>query len=91
MMSKRACWEEEENDWDQDGEWDQDSDEECYSFVYPITFTMPDGSTMTLESEEGFREMEFGMSRMIVMNRSQLFNTPIEIVLRDEDGVPLLR
>ena len=90
MMSKRACWEEEENDWDQDGEWDQDSDEECYSFVYPITFTMPDGSTMTLESEEGFREMESWYESNDSYEQEPTFQYPIEIVLRDENGVTTL-
>lgn len=29
----------------------------CFEFVFPITFTMPDGSELTLEDKEGFRDV----------------------------------
>ena len=31
---------------------DSEEDEECYEFVLPISFTMPDGTTITIENEE---------------------------------------
>ena len=32
-------------------DWDEE-DEEQFEFVYPITYTMPDGSTITLQDEQ---------------------------------------
>ena len=58
--------------------------------VYPITFTMPDGSTITLESEEGFSEMESWYEANDSYEQEPTFQYPIEIVLRDEEGVTTL-
>ena len=38
----REMWDEEEGEWD----------EECYSFVYPLTFIVSDGSSFVINSEE---------------------------------------
>ena len=76
---KRRCWEE----W---GDDDSGEDEECYEFVLPISFTMPDGTTITVENEEGWLSL-----REWYMNNSEsveepLLHYPVNIVLFDDEG-----
>ena len=42
---KRECWEYE------------DEGRECFELVYPVTFIMPDGSTITIENDEGWGDL----------------------------------
>ena len=44
-----------------DNECKDESDEkneECYEFVLPVSFSMPDGSVLTIETEEDWEELE---------------------------------
>jgi hypothetical protein len=34
----------------------EQNDKKCFTFVFPVSFTMPDGSTLTAESEEDLAE-----------------------------------
>ena len=80
-------WEENDDEWEEgDDEWGEDEGDECYAFVYPISFTMPDGTTLTLEDEEGFRELEFWYESNTGFEEEPSFLFPIEIVVRDEQG-----
>ena len=80
-------WEENDEEWEEgDDEWGEDEADQCYAFVYPISFTMPDGTTLTLENEEGFRELEFWYESNIGSEEEPSFLFPIEIVVRDEQG-----
>ena len=36
----------------------QESDKRCFQFVYPISFTLPDGSEITINSDEGWDEID---------------------------------
>ena len=47
---------------------------------------MPDGTTLTLEDEEGFRELEFWYESNTGFEEEPSFLFPIEIVVRDEQG-----
>ena len=83
IAAKEACYDE----WEEgDDEWGEDEGDECYTFVYPISFTMPDGTTLTLEDEEGFRELEFWYESNTGFEEEPSFLFPIEIVVRDEQG-----
>ena len=42
------CYSERKGEWSRDDE----SGEACFELVYPITFTMPDGSSMTVQDDE---------------------------------------
>ena len=42
---KDECWDE----WN-----DEEDDRECFELVLPVTFVMPDGSTITVENDEGW-------------------------------------
>ena len=46
--AKREC----HTEWEED--WDEDDERECFEYVLPVTFLMPDGSTITVEDEEGW-------------------------------------
>ena len=46
--AKREC----HTEWEED--WDEDDERDCFEYVLPVTFLMPDGSTITVEDEEGW-------------------------------------
>ena len=46
--AKREC----HTEWEED--WDEDHERDCFEYVLPVTFLMPDGSTITVEDEEGW-------------------------------------
>ena len=48
---------------------------------------MPDGTTLTLENEDGFRELEFWYESNTGFEEEPSFQFPIEIIVRDEQGV----
>ena len=39
-------------DWDEK-DWDDEDKEACFELVYPVSYTMPDGSTITGDDKEG--------------------------------------
>ena len=40
------------------GDIDEDYEEECFEFVYPISFILPDGSEITVNNEEDWDELD---------------------------------
>ncbi len=77
----------EQNCEDEEGDWEEDEgDNECFTFVFPISFTMPDGSSITLESEAGFRELEYWYESNSDYDEEPSFQYPIDIIFRDEEG-----
>ena len=76
---KRRCWEE----WGDDGSED---DEECYEFVLPISFTMPDGTTITVENEEGWLNLREWYMNNCESEEEPLLQYPVNIVLFNDEG-----
>ena len=76
---KRRCWEE----W---GDDDSEEDEECYEFVLPISFTMPDGTTITVENEEGWLSLREWYMNNSESEEEPLLQYPVNIVLFDDEG-----
>ena len=76
---KRRCWEE----WGDDGSED---DEECYEFVLPISFTMPDGTTITVENEEGWLSLREWYMNNSESEEEPLLQYPVNIVLFNDEG-----
>ena len=66
----------------------EENDKKCFTFVFPVSFTMPDGSTITAESEEDLAEKmkAFYESYEGKKKRPQL-NFPADIQF--EDGTVL--
>jgi len=64
-------------------------DDECFGLIYPVSFTMPDGSTITVETddEEGWNELkdwyDDNPGYEEVMPE---FQYPVDIIYRTEDG-----
>ena len=76
---KRRCWEV----WGDDG---SEEDEECYEFVLPISFTMPDGTTITVENEEGWLSLREWYMNNSESEEEPLLQYPVNIVLFNDEG-----
>ena len=75
-------------DWDKDG-WDRDDDKEdwkCFDLVFPITFDMPDGSTITVTSddEDGWAEIKAWYETNPDAEEKPALQYPVEIIYEDE-------
>ena len=74
---KRSCRE----------EWDNmEEDEDCYEYVLPISFTMPDGTTITIENEEGWLSLREWYVSNGEAEEEPLLQYPVNIVLFDDEG-----
>ena len=64
--------------------WDDDEkDWECFSIVYPITFTMPDGSTISMLDEGDWDELKSWYDENLDAEEHPALNYPIEIIHKD--------
>ena len=75
---KRECREEWGND-----NWEED--EECYEYVLPISFTMPDGTTITIENEEGWSSLREWYLNNSENEEEYLLQYPVNIILFDDE------
>ncbi len=71
---KSRCWE----------EWGDD--DECFEFVLPISFTMPDGTTITVENEEGWLSLREWYVNNSETEEEPLLQYPVNIILFDDEG-----
>ena len=76
---KSRCREEWAND-------DSEEDEECYEFVLPISFTMPDGTTITIENEEDWYNLREWYVNNNEAEEEPLLQYPVNVILLDEEG-----
>lgn len=69
-----------------DKDYDKDYDkEECFDFVYPVTYTMPDGSSITGEDEEAINTaIKDWYIAHPDSEEKVLLNYPVDIVFEDE-------
>ena len=68
-------------------EWaDGDSEEECYEFVLPISFTMPDVTTITVENDEGWFDLREWYINNDEFDEEPSLQFPVNIILFDEQG-----
>ena len=75
------------NSWGEEwGDNDSEEDEECYEFVLPISFTMPDGTTITVENEEGWLSLREWYMNNSESEEEPLLQYPVNIVLFDDEG-----
>ena len=69
-------------------EWDgEDSDWECFELVFPVTYEMPDGSTLTVtaDDEEGWSELKDWYEENNSFEEP-LLQYPVDIIYEDEEG-----
>ena len=93
--AKRECWEEwGEEDWDEgdydEGDYDEedydDEGEDCFELVLPVTYVMPDGSTITIENDEGWYYVQRWYEENSDVEEEPGFQYPVDIVYETEDG-----
>ena len=86
-------WGRKGGDWDEDG-WDRDDDKEdwkCFDLVFPITFDMPDGSTITVTSddEDGWAEIKAWYEANPESEERPTLQYPVDISFRDGETVTI--
>ena len=82
MVAKEGCREM----WGEDS--DEEDQEECFAFVYPISYTMPDGSSVEISSDDD----ETGWMSIRAYyednpsDEEPVLQYPVDIIFRTEDG-----
>ena len=74
--AKQGCWE----------EWEEGDEEECFELVLPVTFVMPDGSTITVEDEEGWYYVQRWYEDNSDVEEEPGLQYPVDIIYELEDG-----
>ena len=60
--------------------------EKCFEFVMPFTFTMPDGSTITIEDERDMKKVEEWYKNNPEVEDRPEIQFPVDIVIINEEG-----
>jgi len=69
-------------------EWnDEEDDRECFELVLPVTFVMPDGSTITIENDEGWGNLRDWYMHNNETEEEPALQYPVDISY--EDGTTL--
>ena len=68
------------------GEWQEGDEEECFEYVLPIAFTMPDGSTITIEDEDGWYLLRRWYEENGDSEEEPQLQYPVDIVYETEEG-----
>jgi len=79
-VAKRECHAE----WEED--WDEEDERECFEYVLPVTFLMPDGSTITVEDEEGWYSLRVWYEENRGYEEEPGIQYPIDISQETEEG-----
>ena len=85
LLAKEGCrdqWDENE-DW---GEHDED-DNECFGLMLPVTYLMPDNTTITVADEEGWYLVRDWYENNSDIEEEPSLVYPVDIIYRTEDGV----
>ena len=78
--AKREC----HTEWEED--WDEDDERDCFEYVLPVTFLMPDGSTITVEDEEGWYSLRVWYEENRGYEEEPSIQYPITISKETEEG-----
>lgn len=65
----------------EDYHWDEEND--CYAFVYPISFTMPDGTLLEIVDEDSWGALEAWYEENEDADEEPVIIYPIELVFED--------
>ena len=79
-VAKREC----HTEWEED--WDEDDERECFEYVLPVTFLMPDGSTIIVEDEEGWYSLREWYEDNREYEEEPDIQYPIDISQETEEG-----
>ena len=68
-------------------EWnDDETEDECFDLVLPVTYLMPDGTTITIEDERGWYDLRNWYEENGDAEAEALLQYPVDILIRTEDG-----
>ena len=79
-VAKREC----HTEWEED--WDEGDERECFQYVLPVTFLMPDGSTIIVEDEEGWYSLREWYEDNREYEEEPDIQYPIDISQETEEG-----
>ena len=79
--TKRGC----HTEWEED--WDEDDERDCFEYVLPVTFLMPDSSTITVEDEEGWYSLRVWYEDNRGYEEEPSIQYPITISQETEEGL----
>ena len=61
-------------------------EKECYKLVFPVTFIMPDGSTITVQNEDGLLILHRWYEENSGYEEEPVLQYPVSVVLETEEG-----
>ena len=67
------------------GEIEEDYDKECFEFVYPISFILPDGSEITIDDDEGWDEIDLWYEENKDSEEEPEVVYPFDVILDDNE------
>ena len=65
-------------------DYEEDYDEECFEFVYPISFILPDGSEITINDDEGWDEIDLWYEENKDSEDEPEIVYPFDVIVDDE-------
>ena len=65
---------------------DSDDSEDCFEYLFPVTFVMPDGSTITIENEDGLLILRRWYEENSGYEEEPVLQYPVSVVLENEEG-----
>ena len=80
--AKSECWHGEEEEWE--------DEEDCFQLVLPVNYVMPDGSTITVEDEEGYVLLRNWYEENEGDYEEPVLQYPVDILYETEDGDSLV-
>ena len=75
--------------WAEDSDVEDEDEQACYAFVYPISYTMPDESTIEISSEEdetGWMSIREYYQANPSEEQEPTLQFPVDIIFETEDG-----
>ena len=65
-------------------DYDEDYSDECFEFVYPISFILPDGSEITINNDEGWDEIDLWYEENEDSDKDPEIIYPFDVTLDDD-------
>ena len=86
-LAKRDCREEwEEGEGEEEWEEGEDDGRDCFEMVLPITFVMPDGSSLTVSEEEDWLNVRLWYEENGDVEEEPSYQFPVDILYETENG-----
>ncbi|MEC8239096.1 MAG: hypothetical protein VX027_03185 [Bacteroidota bacterium] len=71
------------------GDDEEDYEEECFEFVYPISFILPDGSEITINNDEDWDEIDLWYEENKDSDEDPEIVYPFDVILDDDKVVTI--